>query len=420
MTLCGNAGWLCSAAPSVATGALSIYLLSQFETKDAGDFQFVSQHLWIKDFGISWHLGVDGISLFLVVLSGVLFPIALWGADGHKDYKAYTAWILLLEAGVIGTFLSLDLFLFFVMFEIVLVPPGGPRTKPKAANYALALARGELLVVYDAEDRPERDQLLKAAALFHAGPPRIACLQARLNFYNAHHNWLTRMFALDYALWFDVLLPGLEAIGAPMPLGGTSNHFRTDILRRIGGWDAFNVTEDADIGIRLAQLGFGVAMLDSTTFEEAPIALMPWLRQRSRWLKGHAQTWLVHMRDPAGLLRCAGLSGFLAFQLFLGGGVIFALVNPILWLAMLAGLQGADGNIAAAAMPGGSLAINNLVLTYLAVIGPRRRNWEELAPYGLTVIAYWAMVSAAGYRGLWQLMTRPFYWEKTPHGVTPG
>ncbi len=230
------------------------------------------------------------------------------------------------------------------------------------------------------------------------------------------------MFALDYALWFDVLLPGLERIGMPMPLGGTSNHFRTAVLRDIGGWDAFNVTEDADIGIRLAQLGYRVAMLDSTTFEEAPLALAAWLRQRSRWLKGYMQTWLVHMRDPVRLMRRTGIGGFCAFQLFIGGGIVFALANPLLWLAMAAcALFGVSlwDDVPAALLPASGLLLNNLLLTGLAVMGPRRRGWNELSPYGLTVIAYWAMVSLAGYRGLWQLMTRPFYWEKTMHGVEP-
>ncbi len=188
-------------------------------------------------------------------------------------------------------------------FEIIRVPDHGPRTKPKAANYALQFARGEYLVIFDAEDRPESDQLLKAVAAFRAAPRQLACVQARLNLYNTDHNWMTRMFALDYAQWFDMLLPGLDRFGVPMPLGGTSNHFRTQVLRDIGGWDAFNVTEDADIGIRLAQLGYCVSMIPSTTYEEAPASLGPWLRQRSRWLKGHMQTWLVHMRDPVGLWR---------------------------------------------------------------------------------------------------------------------
>jgi cellulose synthase/poly-beta-1,6-N-acetylglucosamine synthase-like glycosyltransferase len=228
------------------------------------------------------------------------------------------------------------------------------------------------------------------------------------------------MFALDYALWFDMLLPGLDRIGMPMPLGGTSNHFRTAILRDIGGWDAFNVTEDADIGIRLAQLGYRVSMIASTTYEEAPIAAGAWLRQRSRWLKGYMQTWLVHMRHPLRLLRRAGLGGFLAFQLFLGGGVIFALANPLLWAAFLgSALFGWRVWQGFGHVPGASLLANNLLLTYLAMISPGRRGRADLAPWGLTVIVYWAMVSLAGYRALGQLVTRPFFWEKTTHGVTP-
>jgi cellulose synthase/poly-beta-1,6-N-acetylglucosamine synthase-like glycosyltransferase len=189
------------------------------------------------------------------------------------------------------------------------------------------------------------------------------------------------------------------------------------VLRDIGGWDAFNVTEDADIGIRLSQLGYRVAMLDSTTFEEAPIAVGAWLRQRSRWLKGYMQTWLVHMRDPVALVRRTGLSGFLAFQLFIGGGVIFALANPPLWLALgiMLLMDGGSG----AAIPGIGLLTSNVLLTYLAVLAPRRRGWDALAPYGLTVIAYWGLVSAAGYRGAWQLITKPFFWEKTMHGIVP-
>ena len=303
--------------------------------------------------------------------------------------------------------------------EVIEVPVGGPRTKPKAANYALAFARGEYLVVYDAEDRPEPDQLKKSISTFRARGGATACLQARLHIQNCDHNWLVGMAALDYSLWFGKLLPGLDRIGAPMPLGGTSNHFRTAVLREIGGWDAFNVTEDADIGIRLAQMGYRVSMLDSTTYEEGPIAVGAWLKQRSRWLKGHMQTWLVHMRDPLTLMRRTGLTGFLAFQIFVGGGVVFALANPLLWIAFLAGLV-LHGSGPGVVVPGSGLLISHILLTYLAVLAPRRRGWDELVSYGLTVIAYWGLVSAAGYRGAWQLITRPFFWEKTTHGVMPG
>ena len=232
------------------------------------------------------------------------------------------------------------------------------------------------------------------------------------------------MFALDYALWFDVLLPGLDRIAVPMPLGGTSNHFRTAVLRAIGGWDAFNVTEDADIGIRLSQFGYRVSMLDSTTFEEAPAQITAWLRQRSRWLKGYMQTWLVHVRRPARLARRAGWRGFFAFQLFLGGALVCALVNPLLWGAFFAAIilhwplfPGLEDTLFLY-VPAGGLVGTNLVLTWLAVIGPRRRGWNELSPYGLTVVFYWALVSLAGYRALWQLVTNPFFWEKTMHGAS--
>jgi cellulose synthase/poly-beta-1,6-N-acetylglucosamine synthase-like glycosyltransferase len=307
----------------------------------------------------------------------------------------------------------------YSQFHIVRVPPGAPRTKPRACNYAFAFARGEFTVIFDAEDRPEPDQLRKAVAQFRSSPCEIACLQARLNFYNANENWLTRLFALDYALRFDLLLPGLERLRVPMPLGGTSNHFRTSALRTLGAWDPFNVTEDADVGIRLAQMGMRVAMLDSTTFEEAPTSLGAWLKQRSRWLKGYMQTWLVHMRDPVTLCRRTGWRGLISLQLFLGGAVSSALLNPLLLLIFVHSClfrSPADNSVTT--VSAAALLIGNAVLTWLAVIAPRRRGWKSLAPYGFTVTFYWALVSIAAWRALWQLATRPFYWEKTAHGVT--
>ena len=189
------------------------------------------------------------------------------------------------------------------VFEIIVVPPSQPQTKPKACNFALRFARGEYLVVYDAEDRPEPDQLRKVVATFRRSPPNTACLQCRLNYYNVDENWLTRMFTLDYTLWFDQVLPGLERLGMPIPLGGTSNHFRTDVLRELHAWDPFNVTEDADLGIRIGQKGYRVGVVNSTTFEEASCRVGQWIRQRSRWMKGYMQTLLVHTRRPLHLMR---------------------------------------------------------------------------------------------------------------------
>lgn len=309
-------------------------------------------------------------------------------------------------------------------FSVIRVPPGTPRTKPRACNYALPFALGEFTVIFDAEDRPEPDQLRKAVAAFRAAPGSVACLQARLNFYNAKENWLTRMFALDYALWFDYLLPGLDRLNIPMPLGGTSNHFRTAALRAIHGWDPYNVTEDADLGIRLARLGLRVRTLDSTTFEEATNSFGNWLRQRTRWLKGYMQTWLVHMRSPRALLRHAGIGGFIGFQLFIGGTFLSAMANPFLWLVFaITGLFGISllGEPLASLtkhLSILSLIAGNGLFAYLAMLAPFRRGWMELTPYGLTAPLYWLLVSIAGARALYQLFADPWHWEKTAHGLT--
>ena len=199
-----------------------------------------------------------------------------------------------------------------------------------------------------------------------------------------------------------------------------SNHFRTSALRAAGAWDPFNVTEDADLGIRMARMGMRVAMLDSTTFEEAPTTLDAWLRQRSRWLKGYMQTWLVHMRDPIALRRETGWRGLFSLQLFLGGSVMSALIDPLLWLIFLTSgspvLPETDQVVMSFSLLG--LLGGNVILTWLAIIAPRRRGWEGMAPYGFTVTLYWALISIAAWRGLWQLVTRPFYWEKTAHGLS--
>jgi cellulose synthase/poly-beta-1,6-N-acetylglucosamine synthase-like glycosyltransferase len=310
------------------------------------------------------------------------------------------------------------------VFEIIRVPPSEPKTKPKACNFALRFARGEYLVIYDAEDRPEPDQLRKVVETFRRSPPNTGCLQCRLNYYNASENWLTRMFTLDYALWFDLVLPGLERLNIPIPLGGTSNHFRIDVLRELHAWDPFNVTEDADLGIRLTQKGYRVGVVDSTTFEEASCAAGQWIRQRSRWIKGYMQTFLVHTRRPLQMMRATGALGFLGFVFFIGGTVLSGLLNPVFWLFYLAWLVtiglGIDPLFPQLLL---FLALFNLLagngaFIFLNMIAPIRRGWLDLIPYSLTVLGYWVMISIAAYRALWQLVHRPSYWEKTQHGVS--
>ncbi len=310
------------------------------------------------------------------------------------------------------------------VFELVLVPPSHPQTKPKACNYALPYARGEYLVIFDAEDKPEPDQLRKVVAAFRRLPKNTACIQCRLNYYNAAENWITRMFTLDYSLWFDLMLPGLQRLNVPIPLGGTSNHFRLDVLRRLGAWDPFNVTEDADLGIRMTQKGYRVGVIDSTTFEEANCEAGNWVRQRSRWIKGYMQTFLVHSRRPVHLFRTIGLLGFISFIFFIGGTALSGLLNPLFWgifaiwiVTQTAGFDPFFPPVLLSLSLFNLLAGNGLFI-YLSMIAPFHRRWYWLVPSSLTVIGYWALTSVAAYKGLHQLLFNPFYWEKTQHGLS--
>ncbi|BAR99019.1 glycosyl transferase [Blastochloris viridis] len=306
--------------------------------------------------------------------------------------------------------------------RLVEAPAAGPRTKPKALNAALPLARGALLAIFDAEDRPEPDQLRKAAAAFAAGGPDLACVQARLAIENARDGWLTRLFAGEYAGQFDVLLPMLVAQRLPVPLGGTSNHFRLATLRRVGGWDAFNVTEDADLGIRLARFGWRTGLIASTTWEEAPSRLPAWLRQRTRWFKGWMQTYLVHMRQPRRLVGELGWLGFASFQLTVGGTVLSALVHPLfalLFVAQLAGgLRAQHGalELVLAGLTTATLVAGYVGSATLALAGLTRRGLIGIGWVFAFQPLYWLLLSAAAWRALWQLAVNPFGWEKTEHG----
>jgi cellulose synthase/poly-beta-1,6-N-acetylglucosamine synthase-like glycosyltransferase len=309
-------------------------------------------------------------------------------------------------------------------FEIIRVPPSQPKTKPKACNYALQFCRGEFLTIYDAEDQPEPDQLKKAVLAFRTAEPNLACVQARLNYFNRGENWLTKMFTLEYSQWFDFMLPGLNHLRVPIPLGGTSNHFRLSALRRVNGWDPYNVTEDADLGIRLAQEGYTVGVINSTTYEEANGVLPSWIKQRSRWIKGYMQTWLVHMRHPVHLFRSIGPMGFFSFHFFIGAPAFTVLLNPILWtitaLMFVLHLQpfGFLFPEPFGTMALFNLVVGNLFLVYFGVVAALKRRYFDLVAVGVTLPFYWVLHSVAAYKALKQLITDPHYWEKTEHGTS--
>ena len=305
----------------------------------------------------------------------------------------------------------------------VVVPDAQPKTKPKACNYGLIHARGEYLVIYDAEDLPELDQLKKVVAAFRKVPADVVCIQAKLNYYNRAQNVLTQWFTSEYSMWFDLLLPGLDDAHAPIPLGGTSNHFKTFSLIEVGAWDPYNVTEDADLGIRLYKRGYRTRIVDSTTYEEANSRVGNWIRQRSRWIKGYIQTWLVHMRHPFKLMRDIGPRAFFSFQLLIGGTFFSLLVNPIYWL-MTSAWYFFRWDLIQLLFPGliffiGAIClyIGNFVFTYVNIAGAMRRKYYDMVRVTLFSPAYWALMSIGAWKGFIQLLTKPHYWEKTIHGL---
>ncbi|GBD09864.1 Beta-monoglucosyldiacylglycerol synthase [Candidatus Thermoflexus japonica] len=306
----------------------------------------------------------------------------------------------------------------------ILIPDQIPKTKPKACNVGLFFASGDYLVIYDAEDRPDPDQLKKAVLAFRKGGPRLICVQAALNYFNARENFLTRMFTLEYSYWFDYMLPGLYRLGMPIPLGGTSNHFPTERLRELGGWDPFNVTEDADLGIRAIVEGFEVGVIPSTTYEEANTRVGNWIRQRSRWIKGYMQTALVHARNPWRLIRRIGLRRTLGFFLLVAGTPLTFLSAPWMWLMFawwaITRTHALDPFFPPPVLYVSlfNLLIGNAIGIYLNMLAGFKRGYYDLIPWALLNPIYWVLHSIAAYKALWQLFTRPFYWEKTTHGLS--
>lgn len=309
------------------------------------------------------------------------------------------------------------------VITILLVPPAEPRTKPKACNYGLHFATGDIVTIFDAEDLPEPLQLRRVVAAFRDLPDNVACVQAKLVYHNGHQNLLTAWFTAEYALWFGYLLPGMMVSTSPIPLGGTSNHLRRDILRRIGAWDPFNVTEDADLGLRIASNGYHTAVIDSYTLEEANSDVINWIRQRSRWYKGYLQTWLVHTREPVKLYRTLGLRGFVRFNLVLAGTPIIAVLNLLFWFITVLWFLGQPDVVGSVFPPLIyfpaliAMIIGNFTVMYMNMIALREDDRSDLLLAALSVPLFWLMMSIAAAKGAYQMIRQPSFWEKTFHGL---
>ena len=308
----------------------------------------------------------------------------------------------------------------------VLVPPSEPRTKPKACNVAMDLPseRSDIVTIYDAEDIPDPLQLRRAAAVFAASPPEVGSVQARLGYYNERENLLTRWFAIEYDQWFSYMLPALSASKCVIPLGGTSNHIRTDVLREVGGWDAYNVTEDADLGIRLARYGYRTVFLDSLTGEEANADVVNWVRQRSRWYKGYLQTFLVHTSHPVDMVRELGLFPALRISNLTAGMPIANTLNLLFWTLLLVWFAGKP-DFMHSLFPGPiyylcvlMFTVGNLATIMLGVVSTRTLGKPHLLGAALLVPGYWFLQSMAAIKSMAQLIYKPSYWEKTVHGLS--
>lgn len=341
------------------------------------------------------------------------------------DYPAAKLDIkLVVEADDTATQTALAALVLPARYQVIVMPDGKPRTKPRALNAALALARGSLTCVFDAEDNPETLQLREAAHVFAVSEDKIACLQGRLVIDNIRDSWLTRMFAIEYAALFDVFNPGLAWLRMPIPLGGTSNHFRTGVLRALHGWDAWNVTEDADLGLRLARFGYHVETLGSSTDEEAPAGLGMWMRQRRRWIKGWMQTALVHLRNPWQTMRGMGpLCAIIAFVHFVGALLGF-LLGPV--FALATGWHLVWGNLLRPVTILEIMASTCWCFVFVAglaaafwpmLLGMKRRNLLGYSGWVLTLPAYWLLQTCAAWWAVFDLMRDPFHWHKTDHGI---
>lgn len=307
----------------------------------------------------------------------------------------------------------------------VIVPPGHPRTKPRALNYALNFARGDIVGVYDAEDRPSPDQIRRVVQRFAEVGPDVACLQGRLDYYNAGHNWLSRCFAIEYANWFRVLLPGVQKLGLFVPLGGTTLFLRRKVLEEVGGWDAHNVTEDAELGLRLTRRGYRTEIVTTTTYEEANAALFPWISQRSRWQKGYLMTYATAMRDIGGLWQDLGSLKFFAFQVQVLGAVLGFLCAPLLW-SLIVKPFGVAHPLDAFISPMGYgvlsvIMISSVVASIaLSIRATRSPHLRGLRPWILVSEAYFVFATVSAWLALAEMILKPFWWAKTHHGQFGG
>jgi len=318
---------------------------------------------------------------------------------------------LILEEDDAQTINSLEKVVLPKHFDIIKVPYSVPRTKPKALNYAMEFIKGQLVVIYDAEDRPDSDQLLKCAKAFDILPKDVICLQAKLNFYNEDRNLLTKFFSIEYTIWFEYLMPAIDLLNLPLPLGGNSNHFKVEFLRKIYMWDPYNVTEDADLGIRIYLENYRSKIIDSYTFEEAPSNLKNWILQRSRWIKGFMQTFLVFIKHIPKARKSLKLSSILFIIIFVGFSSFSFLTLPLFFII------GTQEWLPYQIMCFLNFSTTFIFMYFSAILVIFHKKQKYYLDYCSALFwpGYFLLHSIASYRSLYELIFKPFHWNKTEH-----
>ncbi len=344
---------------------------------------------------------------------------------GRQTYPAERLDILLVvEEGDSVTRAALARTALPCWMRVITVPDGPIRTKPRAMNYALNFARGSLIGVWDAEDDPAPDQIEVMVRRFDEVGPDVACLQGILDYHHSRHNWLARCFTIEFAAWFRAQLPGVARLGLVVPLGGTTLFFRRAVLEALGGWDAHNVTEDADLGLRLVRAGYRTELVATVTHEEPNARPLKWIRQRSRWIKGYAVTWGVHMRDPVRLWRDLGPRRFLGVQVQFLGSILQSLLAPVLWTFWIkvAGFSHPLDPVLSPAvlhLMAAMFLLSEVVNTTVGLWATRGPDHRHLWPWVPTLHFYFPLAALAAWKALYEVIVRPFWWDKTDHGVIP-
>jgi len=307
-------------------------------------------------------------------------------------------------------------------FETVIIPHSFPKGKPKALNIGLTKIKGKYLTIYDAEDIVDRDQLKKVYLVFKNAPDNVGCVHSKLNFYNKNQNWLTKIFTTEYTYWYELCMPWLIKDQYIVPFGGNSVHFKTEVIKKMGGWDPYNVTEDCEIGIRLYRKGYVAEYVNSITTEEAVLTTKAWIRQRSRWMKGYILTSFVNLRHPVRLYKELGLKKILSFFLIILGTPIIHLLNllfgtlTILWFLTYSPVIKAFFPWYILYPSLISFVFGNFMMIYLGMIGSVNNKYYNLVKWNLLSPLYWLLMAVATVKSVFQLIIAPHFWEKTAHG----